>query len=332
MGRRRRRGTEWSGVLVVDKPHGPTSHDVVQTVRRAAGQTRVGHTGTLDPGATGVLVVCLGRATRLVQFLQGGTKTYVSRWALGVETTSQDAQGEVVATRDASGLDEASLRRALAAREGEITQLPPMVSAVRVGGRRLHEAARAGEEVEREHRSVLVHELALEGFTPGEVAEARVRVTCSGGTYVRTLAHDTGRALGLGGSLRDLRRLANGPFTVDEAHAVDEVVAAGERRALRELVLAPVEAVRRSLPAVEVEDADLARRLTQGGSLPARGRPGPVAATHRGQLLGVYEDAGDRARPALVWTRPEELGAPTAGGAPDEGDAAPSTPTRGQEP
>ena len=332
---RRRRGPSWDGVLVVDKPHGPTSHDVVQTVRRAAGQSRVGHTGTLDPAATGVLVVCLGRATRLVQFLQAGTKTYEARLVLGVETTTQDAQGEVVATRDASAVDEASLRAALGELEGEIEQLPPMVSAVKVGGRRLHEAARAGEEVEREPRRVTVHGLELTAFRPAERAEADLRVICSAGTYVRTLAHDVGRALGVGGSLAALRRTANGPFAETEAYPLDEVVAAGEQRRLRELTLAPTDAVARALPAVDIDDPDRARRLAQGGRLPAQGHPGAYAVTHRGLLLGVYVDEAASGRPQLVWTRPEELAAHAhepGEGARAEADEAPSATTRGQDP
>lgn len=331
---RRRKGPSWDGVLVVDKPHGPTSHDVVQTVRRAAGQSRVGHTGTLDPAATGVLVICLGRATKLVQFLQAGTKTYRAQLVLGLETTTQDAQGEVVAEHDASGVGQARLAEVLASLRGEIEQLPPMVSAVKVDGRRLHEAARAGEDVERELRRVTVHELELLDFRPGERAEATLRVTCSAGTYVRTLAHDAGRALGVGGSLRALRRTANGPFTEAEAHPLDEVVAAGQDRRLAGLTLRPLDAVARALPALEVDDADLARRLTQGAGLEPRQRPGPYAVTHRGLLLGIYVDEGARARPQLVWTRPEELDAAAehgGRGAGGHGDAAPSPTTRGQD-
>ncbi len=327
---RRRRGPSWDGVLVVDKPHGPTSHDVVQSVRRAAGQSRVGHTGTLDPGATGVLVLCLGRAAKLVQYLQAGTKTYAARMVLGVETDSQDAQGEVVAERDASGVDEHRLCEVLTALQGEIEQLPPMVSAVRVDGRRLHEAARAGEEVERETRRVVVHDLVLEDFVPGERAEASFLVTCSAGTYVRTLAHDAGRALGVGGSLLSLRRVANGPFTETEAHDLDAIADAGERGELQTLTLSPIEAVRRALPVEVVEDPDLARRLAQGGGLPARGRPGNFAVVHEGLLLGIYRDAGDRARPDLVWTRPEELAAVEGGQVPPAQEEARSARTRGQ--
>ncbi len=317
MGRRPRpRGPVYDGVLVVDKPAGPTSHDVVARVRRVVGHTRVGHTGTLDPAATGVLVLCLGRATRLVPFLQAGEKTYVARMLLGVETDSQDADGVVVARRDAGHLDEDTVCAALAAFQGEVRQIPPMVSAVKVGGERLHVRARRGEVVEREPRTVTVHSLVLDAFTPGAVAEASFLVTCSAGTYVRTIAHDVGAALGVGGSLAALRRVANGAFTVGEAVSPEAVEAAGGPDGVRDLLIDPLTAVRRALPVVEVEDPDLLQRLANGASLPAPGVSGEVAAVGVGpavgggeKLLGVYtagQDAGD-ARPAFVWTRPEEL-------------------------
>jgi tRNA pseudouridine55 synthase len=304
---RRRRGPSWDGVLVVDKPAGPTSHDVVQRVRRAAGQHRVGHTGTLDPAATGVLVCCLGRAAKLVRFLQAGHKTYSARMVLGVTTDTLDADGEVIDQRDASHIDERALCEALTRFQGTIQQTPPMVSAVKVAGRRLHEAARAGEEVEREPRTVTVHDLVLEAFEPGGHPEAAFLVTCSAGTYVRSLAQDVGEVLGVGGSLRSLRRLANGPFTETEAHDLEEIAEAGERGRLRSLTLSPTEAVRRSLPTVEVTDPETARRLAQGGRLPAQDVEGPYAVLHDGLLLGIYADEDGQGRPELVWTRPEEL-------------------------
>jgi tRNA pseudouridine55 synthase len=312
---RRRRGPSWDGVLVVDKPAGPTSHDVVQQVRRAAGQHRVGHTGTLDPAATGVLVCCLGRAAKLVRFLQAGQKTYAARMVLGVTTDTLDAEGEVIERRDASHVDERALCEALTRFQGTIQQTPPMVSAVKVGGRRLHEAARAGEEVTRDPRSVTVHDLVLEAFEPGQHPEAAFLVTCSAGTYVRSLAQDVGDALGVGGSLRTLRRVANGPFTETDAHDLDEIAEAGEAGRLRSLTLSPVEAVRRSLPTVEVTDPDVARRLAQGGRLSAQGLEGSYAVLHEGLLLGVYLDEGTQGRPELVWTRPEELPDPRRGAA-----------------
>ncbi len=304
---RRRSTSDLAGVLVVDKPAGPTSHDVVQRVRRATGQRRAGHTGTLDPSATGVLVLCLGRATRLVRFLQAGTKTYAARMVLGVETSTQDADGDVVATADASHVDERGLCEVLTRFQGAIEQIPPMVSAVKVGGERLHEKARRGEEIAREPRRATVHDLVLDAFRPGQHAEASFLVTCSSGTYVRTLAHDVGRELGVGGSLTSLRRVANGPFTVEEAHDPDAVAAASEAGSLHELLVSTEDAVARVMPTVDVEDPDRVRELTQGGSLPAQGVDGPFAVRAGHRLIGIYRDHDDLARPELVWTRPEEL-------------------------
>jgi tRNA pseudouridine55 synthase len=301
-------------VLLVDKPAGPTSHDVVARVRRVAGHSRVGHTGTLDPPATGVLVLCLGRATKLVRFLQAGTKTYAARIRLGIATDTQDAEGVELARTDASHLDESTVCGALQAFQGEIDQIPPMVSAVKVDGQRLHELARRGETVERAPRRVEVTSLVLDRFTPGPVAEVDVLLSCSAGTYVRTIAHDLGAALGVGGSLATLRRLGNGPFGVDECvdlATIEHTDAAG----LHALGIDPLAALRRTLEVIELDDDDAARRLVQGQALPALGRPGPVAVVRpaRGdraaQLLAILQDdaAGRRARPALVWTRPEEL-------------------------
>jgi tRNA pseudouridine55 synthase len=310
MSRRRRRPDDVAGVLVVDKPAGPTSHDVVQQVRRAAGQARVGHTGTLDPAATGVLVVCLGRATKLVRFLQAGRKTYAARLVLGVETDTQDADGVVVARRPAGAVDVHRFCEVLTRFQGELEQVPPMVSAVKVGGERLHEKARRGEDVDRPARRVTVHDLLLDEFDTSDPdhPQASVLVTCSAGTYVRTLAHDVGRALGVGASLTALRRVANGPFTVDEAHPVDRIRDAGRAGELGTLLRSPEDAVRRALPVVAVDDPELARRLAQGGPAAPTGQRGDVALFHADRLLGVYrDDDRGRARPELVWTRPEEL-------------------------
>jgi tRNA pseudouridine55 synthase len=296
-------------VLVVDKPLGPTSHDVVQDVRRAAGQSRVGHTGTLDPAASGVLVVCLGRATKLVRFLQAGRKTYAARMVLGVETSSQDAEGEVVARTSAAEVDVRRFCEVLTRFQGDILQVPPMVSAVKVGGERLHEKARRGEVVEREARQVTIDDLLLDEFDRSDPDHpvAAVLVTCSAGTYVRTLAHDVGAALGVGGSLVALRRVANGPFTLDDAHDLPTVVAAGREGRLADLLLRPQDAVLRALPGVEIDDPEVALALTQGKPGAAADREGTYALTHRGQLLGLFADRDDHARAELVWTRPEEL-------------------------
>jgi tRNA pseudouridine55 synthase len=317
VGRRRRRPDEpdRSAILLVDKPAGPTSHDVVQAVRRASGQSRVGHTGTLDPAATGVLVLCLGRAAKLVRFLQAGSKTYAARMVLGIETDTQDAHGEVVARHPAGHVDERTFCEALTRFQGDIEQVPPMVSALKVGGERLHAIARRGEEVDREPRPVTVEALVLDRYERGrdpDHPEASFLVTCSAGTYVRTLAHDLGASLGVGGSLTSLRRVANGPFTVEESPPLEAVTDAAAKGRLDDLLLDPLAAIARVLPVVEVTDPAEVRRLAQGGRAPLTGQPGPFAVRSGARLVGVYADAGHEARAELVWVRPEELPPPDA--------------------
>jgi tRNA pseudouridine55 synthase len=314
MGRRPRpRGPVHDTVLVVDKPAGPTSHDVVARIRRVVGHTRVGHTGTLDPAATGVLVVCVGRATRLVRFLQAGTKTYAATIQLGIETDTQDATGAELVRTDASHLDEATVCGALAAFQGRFEQVPPMVSAIKVDGERLHIKARRGETVERAARPVEVSSLVLEGFVVGEVAEVSVVLTCSAGTYVRTIAHDLGAALGVGGSLVSLRRLANGAFSVDEAVTVERIDRT-DPEGIVALGMDVLTAVRRTLEVLEV-DEETARRIVHGGVAPACGHDRPVGLVrpagqgHPAQLVAIVADepSGSHARSELVWTRPEDL-------------------------
>ena len=305
MGRRSRSDSGVTGVLVVDKPAGMTSHDVVAVVRRAAGTRRVGHTGTLDPDATGVLVCCVGKATRLVQYLQDSPKTYQATMVLGLATSTQDAAGEPVFEADASHIDEPAFCAVLGRFHGDIEQVPPMVSALKVDGERLHEKARRGEVVEREPRPVTVHDLVLEEFRAGERAYASFLVTVSPGTYVRTLAHDIGEALGVGGSLTSLRRLANGGFTSDTAVPLDDVEAAGEQGNVEKLLLSPREALR-AYPTVEV-DRDQVERLVHGAWLPEQGLSGIYAAAHGDRLVGIYRDEDGDGRPQVVLLRPDEL-------------------------
>lgn len=303
-----RRDTGVTGVLVVDKPAGMTSHDVVQVVRRAAGTRKVGHTGTLDPDATGVLVCCLGRATRLVRFLQEGAKVYAAEMLLGRATTTQDASGETVAEHDASAVTEQELCTALMRFVGDIEQIPPMVSAIKIDGERLHEKARRGEEIERQPRRVTVHDLVLEDFTPGTQARASFLVTCSAGTYVRTIAHDVGNELGVGASLLSLRRLANGPFTVDEALPLERIEALGEQGTLGDALLPMVDAVR-SLTLVPIEDRAQVLALTHGKQLPdPPGGQQWLAAVTGETLIGIYSGDG---RPEAVLLRPEDVPAAT---------------------
>jgi tRNA pseudouridine55 synthase len=239
------------GVLVVDKPAGPTSHDVVDQVRRALGTRKVGHTGTLDPFATGVLPVCVGRATRLARFLSGGEKEYVATVRLGFATTTDDATGEPLGELRPVDVGDGLLAEALAGLVGSFDQVPPSFSAKHVGGRRLYELARRGEAVPRSAAPVTVH--ALDLLTRrGEDVEIRVR--CSPGTYVRALARDLGERLGTGGHLTALRRTRSGAFDLRGAVPGD-----GLARAAQSLI--PLSALLLDLPAVRVGDAGRALLL-----------------------------------------------------------------------
>jgi tRNA pseudouridine55 synthase len=283
-----------TGLVVVDKEAGWTSHDVVARCRRIFGQRRVGHAGTLDPDATGVLLVGLGRATRLMRFLTPLPKTYEAEVVLGSATSTLDASGEVTGTWEMDEVSLAQVRAAAAALTGAIAQVPPMVSAVKVGGRRLHALAREGIEVERSARPVTVYRFDVSpGLTPGVF---RIEVECSSGTYVRVLAADLGVALGGGAHLRNLRRTRIGSFSVEDARLVDELTAA--------VVLTPAQALR-DLDQVVV-GTDVQRDVARGLALDrvplgvtGEGPWGLVDAGHR--LLAVYEATEtDRIRPAVV--------------------------------
>lgn len=285
------------GCLVVDKPAGWTSHDVVARCRRVLGTRRVGHAGTLDPDATGVLVLGVGRGTRLLRFAGLGTKRYVGEVVLGVTTSTLDASGEVTSRREVGGVGLEELRHAALGLTGRILQAPPMVSAVKVGGRRLHELARAGVEVDRRPRPVVVQRFEVyPGSAPDRVL---VLVECSSGTYVRVLAADLGEAVGCGAHLGALRRVAVGSFTDVGARTLAEVETEGPG------ALEPLAALVRDLDRTVVDDA-LCRlvgtgRVLERSALGVAG-PGPWAVVDEGgRLLAVYESAGpERARPAVV--------------------------------
>lgn len=266
------------GVLVVDKPAGMTSHDVVARARSALGTKRVGHGGTLDPDATGVLVLGIGRATRFLSYAQESPKRYVADVRFGITTSTLDASGDVVQEREVS-LTEAGLKAALDTFRGDIEQVPPMVSAVKIGGERLYEKARRGEVVERPPRKVTIYELEA---TDVDVAAgtARLMVTCSGGTYIRSLAADLGEELGCGAHLTFLRRTAAGGFDLSEAVPLADI---GPDR-----VLGLAEVVR-DLPTIEVGEEE-ATSVTHGRSLASRPgiEPGPVALVHADRLIAVY--------------------------------------------
>jgi tRNA pseudouridine55 synthase len=309
------------GLVIVDKPAGWTSHDVVARCRRIFGQRRVGHAGTLDPDATGVLVVGLGRATRLLRFLVGLPKSYTAQVVLGVATTTLDAGGEVTGRWDMGEFTLAQVKAAAATLTGTIAQVPPMVSAIHVGGRRLHELARQGVVVEREARSVVVARFDVvaatvpssasgesgvpgESGAPGDSSGCQilsVEVDCSSGTYVRSLVADLGAALGGGAHVRSLRRTAVGPWTLADAVALDEVSLAqvmppSAALAGQASLVAPAHLVAAIGHGKVLERADLGARGT-----------GPWAVLGpQGDLLAVYLAHGDgRIKPAVVLAEPE---------------------------
>lgn len=277
---------EPSGLAVVDKEAGWTSHDVVAKARGILGTRKVGHSGTLDPDATGVLLLGVGKTTRLLRFLGSLPKSYTGEVVLGLETSTLDASGEPTARWDMSSVTPAEVQEELPALTGDIEQIPPMVSAVKVGGKRLHELAREGKEVEREPRPVTVHRFVAEPTDDPLVY--RIEVDCSSGTYIRTLAADLGRALGGGAHLRNLRRTAIGPHTLAEA------------RPLAELELLPPAAAVAHLESVTVDD-ETAALVAQGRKLDLVGHGFPVAVlSAAGDLLAVYQ----RNKPEVVLVQP----------------------------
>ncbi len=282
------------GLLVVDKPAGCTSHDVVARVRRLAGTRKVGHAGTLDPMATGVLVLGVGRATRLLGHLALADKTYEATIRLGRSTTTDDAEGEPVGTSDASGVTDAAVRAGLLALTGDIAQVPSSVSAIKVAGKRAYARVRAGEDVVLEPRQVTVSELALlASRREGELLDLDVRVSCSTGTYIRALARDLGAGLGVGGHLTTLRRTRVGPYQVADARTLDELEASFA-------VMPLAEAAAAAFPVRHV-DADEAERVRHGGFLPTTGSTGPVAVLGPdGQLLALYAERDGFSRPVAV--------------------------------
>jgi tRNA pseudouridine55 synthase len=283
-----------SGLAVVDKPAGWTSHDVVAKLRGVLGTRKVGHAGTLDPDATGVLLVGVGSVTRLLRWLSASDKAYECEIVLGVETSTLDAAGDVVATHDMHGVTADQVRAAAARFVGDIEQVPPMVSAVKVGGKRLHELARAGVEVDRAPRPV--HVARFEVAATEDPLVWRAEVECSSGTYVRTLAADLGTALGGGAHLRALRRTRSGRFTLGDAVPVDAVTADSLRT--------PAEALGH-LDAVTV-GGDLEAAVGHGkvldrNVLGAVGEGPWRVLDADGALLAVYEaHRGDTVKPAVV--------------------------------
>lgn len=298
-------------LLVVDKPAGLTSHDVVGRVRRLAGTRRVGHAGTLDPMATGVLVLGIGRATRLLTHLVGLDKEYTATIRLGQATVTDDAEGEILAAEpgpDPAAITGQRLDAALARLTGDIEQVPSAVSAIKVDGERAYARVRSGEHVELAARPVTVHRLqALDtrAVTAGErtVLDVDVVAAVSSGTYIRALARDLGRDLGVGGHLTALRRTRVGPFGVDGAHPLDDLLAAGGLAAGGvDARISPAAAAQRLFPVRQV-DREEATALGHGRSLSPTGTEHLVAALGpEGDLVALLQDTGAGARPILVLT------------------------------
>ena len=291
------------GFVVVDKPAGMTSHDVVARLRRRFNERRVGHSGTLDPDATGVLIVALGNATRLLQFLGDLPKSYTGEVVFGTATSTLDASGEVTATIDMSALTVERVRGAAASLTGQIMQVPPMVSAIKIGGRRLHEIAREGGEVERAPRPVTIHR-----FVVGDEVErvdgnpvVAIDVTCSSGTYIRTLAADLGEALGGFAHLRNLRRRAIGDFVVGASHDPSSIDKAPLRSAVA--TMAHLDGV--NVTMVSVDD-DTAAKVRNGrafdtlGELDGREGECRIVLNQRNELIAVYRRASSGWKPEVV--------------------------------
>ena len=284
-----------SGLVVVDKPSGMTSHDVVSRIRRLAGTRKVGHAGTLDPMATGVLVLGVERATRLLGHLMLTEKAYDATIRLGQATTSDDAEGELVSHHSAEGLEPTTVRAALAGFVGSIQQVPTAVSAIKVDGKRAYQRVRQGEQVELAARTVVVHELVVHeilGRAEGLV-DVRISLRCSSGTYIRAIARDLGRQLGVGGHLVELRRTAVGPFTLSQAHTLEALAEDWSPVPLKT-------AARGCFPAYDLTEAEAAD-VRVGRSLDAPMTAMTAVFAPDGEFLALYEPRGELARPVAVF-------------------------------
>jgi len=288
-----------SGLVLVDKPSGVTSHDVVARVRRIAGTKKVGHAGTLDPMATGVLVLGINKATRLLGHLMLAEKTYDATVRLGAATNTDDAEGEVTSTASAAGVTDEALQEQLDTFRGEIQQVPSTVSAIKVGGKRAYKLAREGEEVVLKPRPVTIHDLVLNDLRrEGDFVDLDLTVSCSSGTYIRAIARDLGAALGVGGHLTALRRTEVGPFALEDApRSLDEMQESGE---LNLISLADVgERLFHNVRVDEKVAADISYGRPLEMALPVSGQPVAMLGPD-GDLLALYEQRGDKAVPLAV--------------------------------
>ncbi|MDQ1725624.1 MAG: tRNA pseudouridine55 synthase [Frankiaceae bacterium] len=282
------------GIVVVDKPAGWTSHDVVARMRRLAHTRKVGHAGTLDPMATGVLLIGVGKATRLLGHLALTEKVYDGTIRLGVTTNTDDAEGEPLATVNAAAVTDDQIADAIAPLTGLIQQVPPQVSAIKVDGQRAYKRARAGEDVALLARPVTVHEFSITAIRrQGATVDLDVRVRCSSGTYIRSLARDLGAALGVGGHLAALRRTAVGAFDLSQARTLDEL-------AIECSVVPLADVVGATFPRRDV-DAETATLVAHGGRLALTGTEGVVGVFGPDGLLALFEDRDGAARPLVVF-------------------------------
>lgn len=276
-----------NGILLVDKPAGVTSHTVVSMARRALGTKKVGHAGTLDPMATGLLVLGVGASTRLLTFIVGADKTYEATIALGATTVTDDAEGDVTASADASHIEFEAVQAAAARLTGDIEQVPSSVSAIKVDGVRSYTRVREGEQVELKARPVTVSRFDLDGFAPGERASVDAVVDCTSGTYIRALARDMGESLDVGGHLTALRRTRVGRFSIDDAVGADSIDA--------ESLMDAATAAALVMPTLELTDEE-AEHLKHGRRF-ATEADGLVAAVHEGRLVGVARGQHGRLEP-----------------------------------
>ena len=247
-----------NGIILIDKPQGWTSHDVVGKLRGILHERRIGHSGTLDPLATGLLVVFIGRATRAVEFAEADRKEYIARLRLGMSTDTQDITGRII-SKETDIPDEPEVRIAIERFRGELEQIPPMYSAVKIGGKKLYELARKGESIERKPRHITIFGLEITGRSDNDYI---LDVVCSKGTYIRTLCHDIGAALGCGGCMSSLRRTKSGVFSVDNAYTIAEIQEAADRREEEKLLL-PIDTLFAGYTKLSV-DADSEKKLKNG--------------------------------------------------------------------
>jgi tRNA pseudouridine55 synthase len=296
--------TTGSGLVIVDKPQGWTSHDVVARIRKLAATKRVGHAGTLDPMATGVLVIGVEKATRLLGYLALTEKEYTGTIRLGQTTDSDDADGKLIGSVPVAGVDEAELLPAITALTGQISQVPPGVSAIKVGGKRSYRLARAGVAPELTPRTVTVSRFDVLAMRRcGELLDVDVAVTCSSGTYIRALARDLGAGLGVGGHLTALRRIRVGPYLLSQARTLDQLAAAAEQEP-GVVLTSLADAAAASFPRRDLSPSE-ARLLSHGGKLDPGGTgPVPVAAFGPdGALVALLTDENGRARSLAVFNQ-----------------------------